>query len=108
MVLYGLPFALIWRCNKNYSTPSRNIPSRTTFQEMQLMNKPIFILGTDNVAINVVQTMAGYFLEIAMVIFTNLPIRQNQRGLEKMQKSESFTKHYLPSVLKLQVQTFLK
>lgn len=40
---------------KTISSPSRNIPSRTTFQEMQLMNKPIFILGTDNVAINVVQ-----------------------------------------------------
>ncbi|KAI9576498.1 hypothetical protein GQX74_009555 [Glossina fuscipes] len=52
----------IWRCNKNYSTPSLNIPSRTTLQEMQLMNKPIFILVTDNVAINVVQTGGRIFL----------------------------------------------
>uniref|UniRef100_A0A1A9V2M1 Nucleolar protein 6 n=1 Tax=Glossina austeni TaxID=7395 RepID=A0A1A9V2M1_GLOAU len=41
---------------KTISSPSRNMPSRPTFQKMQLMNKPIFILGTGNVAINVVQS----------------------------------------------------
>ncbi|KAL9930126.1 nuclear pore complex protein Nup154 isoform 1-T2 [Glossina fuscipes fuscipes] len=52
IVILGVTFG---DATKTISSPSRNIPSRTTFQEMQLMNKPIFILGTDNVAINVVQ-----------------------------------------------------
>lgn len=33
----------------------RNMQSTATFKEMQLMNKPIFIISTDNVAINVVE-----------------------------------------------------
>ncbi|XP_023298970.2 nuclear pore complex protein Nup154 [Lucilia cuprina] len=39
---------------KTISSPTRNIQSTATFEEMQLMNKPIFILSTDNVSINVV------------------------------------------------------
>uniref|UniRef100_A0A1A9WLY6 Uncharacterized protein n=1 Tax=Glossina brevipalpis TaxID=37001 RepID=A0A1A9WLY6_9MUSC len=52
IVILGVTFG---DATKTISSPSRNIPSRTTFQEMQLMNKPIFVLGTDNAAINVVQ-----------------------------------------------------
>lgn len=40
---------------KTISSPSRNLQSIATYEEMQLMNKPIFILNTDNIAINVVQ-----------------------------------------------------
>lgn len=39
---------------KTISSPTRNIQNTATFEEMQLMNKPIFILSTDNVSINVV------------------------------------------------------
>lgn len=39
---------------KFISSPARNIQNTTTFEEMQLMNKPIFVLSTDNVSINVV------------------------------------------------------
>uniref|UniRef100_A0A1I8PU24 Uncharacterized protein n=1 Tax=Stomoxys calcitrans TaxID=35570 RepID=A0A1I8PU24_STOCA len=39
---------------KTISSPMRNIQNTATFEEMQLMNKPIFILSTDNVSINTV------------------------------------------------------
>ncbi|KAM7353005.1 nuclear pore complex protein Nup154 [Cochliomyia hominivorax] len=39
---------------KTISSPAKNIQSTATFEEMQLMNKPIFILSTDNVSINIV------------------------------------------------------
>lgn len=39
---------------KTISSPTRSIQNMATFEEMQLMSKPIFILGTDNVSFNVV------------------------------------------------------
>ena len=39
---------------KVISSPSRSFVS-STFEEMQLMNKPIFVLNTDNVAITCVE-----------------------------------------------------
>ncbi|XP_073824814.1 nuclear pore complex protein Nup154 [Musca autumnalis] len=39
---------------KTISSPIRNIQNTTTFEEMQLMSKPIFVLSTDNVSINIV------------------------------------------------------
>lgn len=51
IVVLGVTFA---DTTKIISSPMRNMQSTTTFEEMQLMNKPIFILNSDNVAINVV------------------------------------------------------
>ncbi|XP_058986335.1 nuclear pore complex protein Nup154 isoform X2 [Musca domestica] len=39
---------------KTISSPMRNIQNTATFEEMQLMSKPIFVLSTDNVSINIV------------------------------------------------------
>ncbi|XP_061397239.1 nuclear pore complex protein Nup154 [Musca vetustissima] len=39
---------------KTISSPIRSIQNTATFEEMQLMSKPIFVLSTDNVSINVV------------------------------------------------------
>ncbi|XP_036320971.1 nuclear pore complex protein Nup154 [Rhagoletis pomonella] len=52
IIVLGVTFA---DTTKIISSPMRNMQSTTTFEEMQLMNKPIFILNSDNVAINVVQ-----------------------------------------------------
>ncbi|KAI9578642.1 hypothetical protein GQX74_009216 [Glossina fuscipes] len=52
IIILGVTFG---DATKTVLSPPRSIPSRTTFQEIQLMIKPIFTLDTDNVAINVLQ-----------------------------------------------------
>ncbi|TMW43760.1 hypothetical protein DOY81_011160 [Sarcophaga bullata] len=51
IVVLGVTFG---DTTKTISSPTRNIQGTATFEEMQLMSKPIFILSTDNVSINVV------------------------------------------------------
>lgn len=53
IVVLGVTFG---DSTKSIATPNRTTSNSSTYEEMQLMNKPIFILNTDNVAIT---TIAG-------------------------------------------------
>uniref|UniRef100_A0A1B0AQ02 Nucleoporin Nup133/Nup155-like N-terminal domain-containing protein n=1 Tax=Glossina palpalis gambiensis TaxID=67801 RepID=A0A1B0AQ02_9MUSC len=97
----------IWRCNKNCFITPRSIPSRTTFQEIQLMIKPIFTLDTDNVAINVLQGSNdgriffggrdGNLYEIAYQAESTW----FGKRCEKVNHSQSIISYMVPSFLKV-------
>lgn len=54
VIVLGVTFG---NTTKTVSSPSRSF-STSTYEEMQLMNKPIFVLTTDNVAITCVEGTA--------------------------------------------------
>lgn len=53
-LLHIFPGVTFGETTKTLSAPIGKISNTYSFEEMQLMSKPIFVLSTDNIAINVI------------------------------------------------------
>ncbi|XP_055921871.1 nuclear pore complex protein Nup154 [Eupeodes corollae] len=96
---------------KTISSPSRNMQSVATYEEMQLMNKPIFILSTDNITINVIQgsnngrTFLGGRDGCLYEIYYQAESSWFGKRCKKINHSQGIVSYMVPSFLKVFSET---